>query len=242
MTRLILNEFSLTLKILLRQPGFWIPTILFPAMFYAFFGAQSSGRTAAYVMASFTLYGVLGVGFYQFGVSVAQDRENPFATWQKSLPGSPVNEWIARIAVSLIFVALAVLLVIGLGFAFNRVDVGPTALIRLGSVCLLAATSATVMGIALGSVTSARAAVPFANLIYLPMAYLGGLWIPPSSLPSAIDAISKWTPTRAMGELGWAAIDGRAWDLSDVALLAAWTFGAALVVVYGQIKWARAAG
>ncbi|MEM7440712.1 MAG: ABC transporter permease [Pseudomonadota bacterium] len=235
MTRQTLNELTLTLKILLRQPGFWIPTVLFPAMFYAFFGAQSSDRWAASVMASFTVYAVLGVGFYQFGVSVAQDRESPFARWQRSLPGGAVAQWIARVLASLVFVAIAVVLVVGMAFLFDRVEVGAAALLRLLGICLIAAVAATVMGIALGSLTSARAAVPIANLIYLPLAYLGGLWVPPIALPSVINSISQWTPTRAMGELSWAAIDGRALDPWHLGLLAAWTAVAAGIAIVGQV-------
>ena len=66
-------ELALVLRVLLRQPGFWVPTVLFPAMLYSFFGAGLAGQgpAAAYAMASFAVYAVLGVGFYQFGVTVA---------------------------------------------------------------------------------------------------------------------------------------------------------------------------
>ncbi|HHB83060.1 MAG TPA: ABC transporter permease, partial [Devosia sp.] len=33
---------TIQLRRLLRDPGFWAPTILFPAMFYSFFGASMS--------------------------------------------------------------------------------------------------------------------------------------------------------------------------------------------------------
>jgi len=81
MIRHLTTEITLTLRILFRQPGFWIPTVLFPAMLYAFFGANSGGGAwASHAMASFAVYAVLGVGFFQFGVSVAQDRASPFAS------------------------------------------------------------------------------------------------------------------------------------------------------------------
>ncbi|MDP5347383.1 MAG: ABC transporter permease [Paracoccaceae bacterium] len=228
MTRHLSAELGLTLRILFRQPGFWIPTVLFPAMLYAFFGANSGGGAwAANAMASFAVYAVLGVGFFQFGVSVAQDRASPFATWQSTLPGSAVPQWIARIIAAVIFVTLAVALVIALAHLMTDVDLPARAWGRLAAVCLMATGTATLMGIALGSVASARAAVPLANLVYLPLAYLGGLWVPPIAMPAAINAISEWTPTRAMGELAWAAMEGRAWSLQDLGLLAAWTLAAA---------------
>ncbi|AVL54881.1 ABC transporter permease [Roseobacter denitrificans] len=214
-----------------RQPGFWVPTVLFPAMLYAFFGAQSGqGSWAAQAMASFAIYAVLGVGFFQFGVSVAQDRESVFATWQRSLPGHRVNHWIARIIASLVFVLLAVCLVIVVARIMTDINLSAQAWARLSFVCLVATIPATVMGIALGTVTTARAAVPVANLIFLPLAYLGGLWVPPMFMPAPIAAISVWTPTRAMGELGWAAIDGTAWEPRQMLLLLGWTLIASVVI------------
>lgn len=228
-------ECVLTLRILFRQPGFWIPTVLFPAMLYALFGAQSGGgQWAANAMASFAVYAVLGVGFFQFGISVAQDRESPFATWQRTLPGHVAYQWVSRIFASLIFTTIAVLLVVFLTLLMTDIRLEALAWFRLALVCLMCSVTATLMGIALGSVSSARAAVPIGNLIYLPLAYLGGLWVPPVAMPAALSAISEWTPTRAMGELGWAAIDGTGWDNGYLFLLFAWTVIAAIVVIIAQ--------
>jgi ABC-2 type transport system permease protein len=241
MIRHLTAEAAMTLRILFRQPGFWVPTVLFPAMLYAFFGANSGGGAwASYAMASFAVYAVLGVGFFQFGVSVAQDRASPFATWQRSLPGPSGFLWLARILASMIFVTIAVALVVAVSLAMTDISLPATAWARLGAVCLMATVAATVMGIALGNLASARAAVPLANLIYLPLAYLGGLWVPPMVMPDAINAISVWTPTRAMGELAWAAIDGRAWRVQDLGLLGAWTAAAAGLIAVAQIRQGRA--
>lgn len=242
MTHHLRAECALNLKILMRQPGFWVPTVLFPGMLYAFFGAQSGGGAwAANAMASFAVYAVLGVGFFQFGVSVAQDRESPFARWQRSLPGAGVTQWVARVLCSFVFICMAVLIVIALAFAMTDISVGAMALARLGLVCVLASVTATVMGIALGAWCSARAAVPLANLIYLPLAYLGGLWMPPMLMPAPVNAISVWTPTRAMGELGWAAVKGAPWDMGYVALLIGWTLAAGGVAALAQARLRRAA-
>ena len=238
MTRHLRAECRLILTVLFRQPGFWVPTVMFPAMFYAFFGAQSGGGSwTAFAMASFCVYAVFGVGFYQFGVSVAQDRESAFAKWQRSLPGHYANQWIARVLASLVFVILAVCLVIAVAQLMTDIELAAVGWARLALVCLVATIPATTMGIALGSVSSARAAVPVANLIYLPLAYLGGLWVPPMFMPAPFAAISEWTPTRAVGELGWAAVDGAAWEFRHMLLLLVWTF-IALAVIF-TARWSK---
>ncbi|WP_349368685.1 ABC transporter permease [Salinarimonas sp.] len=230
-------ECLLTLRVLFRQPGFWVPTILFPAMLYTFFGAQSGGtQWAANAMASFCVYAVVGVGFFQFGVSIAQDRESPFEAWQRSLPRSLTAQWSARIVAAVMITALAVALVVAMALVLNAIRLDATAWARLALVCLVSVVPATLLGIALGTVASARAAVPLANLVYLPLAYLGGLWVPPMVMPSAIAAVSEWTPTRAMGELSWAAVSGDPFEWSFVVLLLAWTLAAVLLASFVQLR------
>lgn len=236
----LIAEIALSFRVLARQPGFWVPTVLFPAMLYVFFGAGLGAGAAGYAMASFAVYAVLGVGFYQFGVSVAQDRADAFVLWQRLLPGSAAAPWVARVVVGMGFSALAMVLVLALGRGLAGVALTPDAWARLAGVTLMAALPATLMGTALGSVASARAAVPLANLVFLPLAYLGGLWMPPQLLPEVVAAISVWTPTRAMAELSWAALDGRALPLRYLALLAVWTLLAAGVTALAQGRSRRA--
>lgn len=236
-------EILLVLRVLGRQPAFWVPTLLFPAMLYAFFGAgyMGSGLAAGRPMAAFAVYAVLGVGFYQFGVTVAQDRADPFTIWQRLLPGSVIAPWVARVLVGMGFATLAMALVLLLGKILGGVVLAEgAAWARLAGVTLAAALPATLMGTALGSVASARAAVPLANLIFLPLAYIGGLWIPPFMLPEIVGAISVWTPTRAMGELAWASLDGQAPPLRYLLVLAGWTMLAAAITWAGQRRHRKA--
>jgi len=242
MIKTLSAELGLTLRILFRQPGFWVPTVLFPAMLYAFFGANmaGAGRIGAYAMASFAVYAVVGVGFYQFGVTVAQDRENPFTVWQRTLPGHAAAPWIARVTASIIFVMVAVGLVLLAAWQIAGITLDLAAYTRLAGACALASVTATLMGTALGSVASSRAAVPLSNLIFLPLSYLGGLWVPPIALPSGVNALSVWTPTRAMGEIAWAAMDGRALPGRYMLILAGWTLLAAGVTWAAQRRNRRA--
>ena len=232
-----------TFRSLLRIPGFWVPTILFPAMLYAFFGAANAGEGpyAVYAVASFSVYAVLGVAFYQFGVSIAEDRRSAFSVWQSTLPASPVPFWTARLVGALAFSIAAVLLV----FLTARLVAGLTLDIgtqmRLLAACLLVGIPATFMGTALGYMASNNSVSAVANLIFLPLAYLGGLWVPPQALPAQINAISQWTPTRHMGEVAWAAVDGRALPADSLTALLGFTiaFVALTWIAYHRDKQLR---
>lgn len=142
------------------NPGFWVPTVLFPAMLDAFFGASLAAERGICAMASFAIYAVIGVGFQRFGITLAQDRENPFARWQRTLPGPALAPLIARLIAALVFVAAALALVIAAGRLLGGFNPSAAALARRAGVCALAAVPATLLGMALGLLASARAAAP----------------------------------------------------------------------------------
>ena len=218
---------------LLRTPSFWAPTILFPAMFYTFFGASlpPEGLYSQYSIASFCIYGILGVSFYQFGVGLAQDRESQFDAWLKTLPGSALPKTVSQFFTAIIFALLAVGLVLGASQFLAKTNLDVLMTVRLLGVCVLAAIPASLMGISLGYLSSGRAAPAIANLLFLPLAFLGGLWVPPIGLPKTINTISEWTPTRQMAEMAWSAVNGTMPQTRVLVLYAAFTLGFALLAV-----------
>ncbi len=219
------------LKRLLRTPGFLAPAIIFPAMFYSFFGANMvpEGVYSQYSVASFCIYGVLSIAFYQFGVGIAQDRESAFDIWLKTLPASTIAKGIAQIISAMIFSLLAVGLVLLASIFLAKTQLNSEMVIRLLIICAIVAIPASLMGVALGYFSNSRAAPALANLIFLPLAFLGGLWIPPIGLPKIVDEISIWTPTRQMAELGWSAINGQMADNRTLMMFAGYTILFALI-------------
>ena len=207
---------------LMRSPGYWVPTILFPVMFYMFFGVAVAGRGAnpALVMASFAVYGVVGVAFYQFGVGIAQDREMHWEKFVRTLPGSAPARIAARLITAAIFASLAAGIVLFAAHFFSAPGISGRQLVLFGLVCFAASTPFALMGIALGYWTNAKTAVPISNMVFLPLAFLGGLWIPPSAMPSSIAAISQYTPTRHMAELAWATMLDRSLPGESMGFLA----------------------
>ena len=83
---------------------------------------------------------------------------------------------------------------------------GVFAVVKMILAALAIVLPFALFGVALGYWTTARSAVPIANMIFLPLAYLGGLWTHPSKLPEIIQQISYYTPTRHSAEILWAVV------------------------------------
>jgi len=231
MTHLYATVISLRLKELFRLPAYWLPTLAFPALLFAMFGAGGSGTRANFAMASFTIYAVIGVAFFQFGVSISQDRETHWERYRRTLPGATGPQVAAQLFAALVFSVLSAGLVIAVGFALSAPDLGVADLIKLILAAIVVSVPFTMLGVMLGYWTTAKSSVGIANMLYLPLAYVGGLWMPPAALPDIIAKISPYTPTRHAGEVVWAIAGGRAVPVESLLWLAGYG------VVFGAIAY-----
>jgi len=229
--KLILAHYKALVLELIRQPGYWIPTMLFPAMFFLFFAAPNADRpeTASFLLGSFLVFAVLGVVMFQFGAGVANDRISPWSTFERTLPLSGLVVVVTSILTALTFAAMGGGVLVIAAYASTPVHLGLEAWARLLLALLAGAIPLSLLGLCIGYLASPKAAVPIANLLYLPMAFLGGLWVPPQFLPEAVRGISVFMPTRQWGEAVWPAVVGTAWRAEPFLWLLAFT------VVFGAI-------
>lgn len=225
MTSVYLAHTGSELRQLLRSPGYLVPTLIFPAMLFSFFGLATSNKypqAAPAILASWSVYAVLGVAFYQFGVGVAQARSMHWASYLRTLPAGPAPQISAQLSVAVIFAVLAAGLLWATAFIATPLNLSVGQGLRLAFALALGSIPFAGLGIAIGYSVSARSAVPVANLIYLPMAFAGGLWLPPDRLPLAVQQISPFLPTRMFAEVAWAAVEGRGTPLAAAGGLAAY--------------------
>jgi ABC-2 type transport system permease protein len=146
------------------------------------------------------------VAFFQFGVGMAQDRDSPFEAWRNTLPNSIWPHWAAQVLVAALFAMISMALVVAIGILFGGFVPQGWVLAGLFLSALGISVPAGVMGILLGLCTSGHAATAVAMLIFLPMSYLGGLWVPVDLLPLPIQTLSWLMPTRHMVEIVWASM------------------------------------
>ena len=224
------------LLVLLRTPGFLIPTMLFPSMFFLMFAAPNLTSTAAANLStgSFMAFAVFTVTFFQFGVGTANERENPWSSYVRTLPAHPVYRNLGKVATAAVLALLAALvLVVSAGFS-TPLDLP---LARWPRIFLALAAGGVMMGLlgtALAYLVAPKAALPLANLIYLPLAFMGGMWMPPEWLPKLVQQISPYLPSRQWMELVWPAVAGDPWRLQPWIAVLAFTVAFALLAAWAQ--------
>ncbi len=205
--KLLAHSFYFQLIELLRQPGYTIPTLAFPSLFYFLFAVPESQdpSQATFMTGSFCAFAIFGVVFFQFGIGTAQDRASKWTLYVRTLPAPPWFPLLTRALIATLIGLLSASLVILLGLWLTPATWSAMELFQLYGTLILGCLCFAPMGIAFGYWVSEKTALPLANLIYLPLSYIGGLLTPPQMLPEALHRASQWTPTRHYGELVWAS-------------------------------------
>jgi ABC-2 type transport system permease protein len=206
--RITIAETRTELTKLSRVPAYAISTLAFPLAFYCFFGiamgfgrAYGSTTVATYLLASYGAFGVVGCALFGFGVSLAIERGQGWLDVKRVSPMPPVAYVVAKVVTSLAFAALVVVVLCAVGAAFGGVRLPPLGWLALAAALVLGALPFCALGLALGAVLPANSASATINLIYLPMSFASGLWIPYEQLPAFFQRIAPALPTYHLGQL-----------------------------------------
>jgi len=227
-----LRSFALEVRFelvrLARQPSYVLPLFAFPLAFYYFFGISMGQRyhgvdASVYLLATYGAFGVIGAALFGFGITLALERGNGWLILRRA---SPMRLWSylsAKMVAALGF-ALAVAVAIELlGALAGGVRLGPQTWLALLGVLVAGAIPFCALGFAIGTLAPANGAPAIVNLIYLPMSFMGGLWVPAALLPATFARIAPWTPTYHFGRLALAAIGVGKASTFDVLALVVWT-------------------
>jgi ABC-2 type transport system permease protein len=83
------------------------------------------------------------------------------------------------------------------------------------------------LGLAIGYLAGDDVAFPLTMALYFVFGALGGLWIPLSAMPHAMQDLGQALPSNGLAELGWRIAGGQASALRAVLVLTAWLLGSA---------------
>ena len=229
--RLYLAEARAEVLKILRQPAFVVPTLAFPMVFYGMFGLAFGGRqaignvkVATYLLATYATFGVMGAALFGFGAGVAMERGYGWLQLKRASPMPPQAYLAAKVAVSSLLSALVVLALFLLGASFGGVRLSLPALLGLMGILVAGSLPFCALGLVIGCTTAPNVAPVVVNLLFLPMSFCSGLWLPLAMLPRFLQRAAPFLPSYHLGQLALrqvGAVHGGA--LVHVAALAGFT-------------------
>lgn len=211
-----------------RVPIAMVGNMVFPALALLFFvvpaqGGSADPRAATVAVTQLAAFAVLSAALFSQGIGIAEDRSLAFDTFVRALPAGAAPRLAGRVLTGLAMTVLALVPLIVVGAWLTPASVPPVRL-ALGGVTVLAiSVPFTLLGCVIGFRFSAKAAIAVVQLVVFPLAFVGGLFIPPAAFPVWLDRISLTLPSRAARDLLVEVTAGPGMPGSTVPVLVLWT-------------------
>jgi ABC-2 type transport system ATP-binding protein len=241
---------GLELSRTLRDGRYLLLAVIAPVGFYLLFSAVFSNSTgpnttfglpaAKEIMVAMATFGAMWAALSATAPRLARDREGGWSDYLATTPLGAGQVLAGRIIAGLV-VALPAVVAVGIAaVAAHGVSLpawrwpADLGLLWIGTLPFVA------LGIAIGSLASSTVAFAASTGLWFAFAALGGLWVPPGQLSAGLRDFAEALPSYNQAALGWHVTSGTAPTVLNLAVLAAWTVGLALLpVVVRAGSWRR---
>jgi ABC-2 type transport system permease protein len=235
MTALTLTHAKFQLLEIIRIPIALIGSAFFPAASMLFFVVPFVGEdpvASTYATASMVTFAVMTTNLFQYGVGVAEDRQQPWDPFTRSLPAGPLPRFLGRILAGVVMMSISLIPVVVIAGLFTEATLSLPAFLAALGTTVLVAVPFILMGLGIGYSLPAKAAIVVAQVLFIPLAFGGGLMTPPGSAPGFVETIAPYLPTGSAVRLMWAAVGDFPIDASVIVTLVGWTAALAAFAVW----------
>ena len=156
---------------------------------------------ASYLLATYAVFGLVGSSLFGLCSTIANERAQGWLELKQASPMPPAAYLLSKLFTAMAFGLVIFALLLLCGETMGHVSFTAAQIARLAVTVLLGVFPFAAMGILLACVIPPNAAIGFVNLIYLPMSFLSGLWIPLEALPKWLQTIAPIWPTWHLGQL-----------------------------------------
>lgn len=207
-TRIYLKEAKYEFLKNLRLRVYTVSVITFPLMFYVLFGLVLNAKEAiggtgvsTYLIATYGTFGVMGASLFGTASGLASDRGLGWLQVKRASPMPPFAYFMAKVILSMTFSAIVVALLLMLGISFGGVQMPLAEMAKLLGTLVAGSLPFSAMGLAIGYFAGPNSAPAAINLIYLPLSFCSGLWVPYMFLPKLVRQIALALPPYHLSQL-----------------------------------------
>jgi ABC-2 type transport system permease protein len=191
----------------LRLRMYSVSTIFFPVMFYVLFGlvlgrqALSGVSMAKYLIPTYGTFGVMGASLFGTAAGLAAERGLGWLQVKRASPMPPSAYFAAKVMMSMVFSCAVVLLLLLLGVTLGGVRLPVVDAVKLVATLVVGSLPFCAMGLAIGYFLGPNSAPATINMIYLPLSFCSGLWVPLMFLPKVMRMIAEFLPPYHLSQL-----------------------------------------
>jgi ABC-2 type transport system permease protein len=229
----------------LRTTGFALPFVVMPVAIYVLFGVVINGNAAAhspfgagianYLFSGFAAMAAMMPGIFS-GVILAQERDGHLLKLKRAMPLPPGATIVAKVLMAMAISALAVSLVVVAALIAGKITLSFGQVATIWAVLIVGTIPFSAMGLLIGAWSSGSAAPAYGNLLFLPMMWLSGLFMP---LPKSLEPWVILWPAFHLNQLALGLADVKQFIYIPPVLAAAVLVG--VTVLFGGLAVRRLA-
>src|SRR5215469_553793 len=227
-----LTALKLEVRRLLRNRRTLIITMIFPVFFFLIFGlnskianqsagAGSHGNISAFVLISLALYGAV-FATMAGGAMVSIERAQGWSRQLRLTPLSPAAYISIKVVTALVLGAGSVAALFIVGLLTHKASM-PGYLWIVSALCVwIGSLIFAALGLFLGYLLPTENVMQIISLILTLLSFAGGVFIPVSQFPTAVQDIAKWTPLYGLNQLVHTPLLGNGVDWTWAVNVVAW--------------------
>lgn len=230
----------------IRVPVAVVGTVVFPSLALLFFvvpqeAVAGDPLVATAATAQLAAFAVMSTCIFTYGIGVAEERALPFDPFVRTLPAGPGPRMAGRVMNGTAFAFLGVLPLVLVGWLLTEASIPWTRLVATLALLLVVGIPFLLIGLSIGYALTAKAATAVTQLIVFPLAFAGGMFMPPEIFPDWLDGLSRLLPSRAARDLAVGVATGSGIPVAAVVVLVAWTvvFAVVAATVYRRDEGRR---
>jgi ABC-2 type transport system permease protein len=232
-----LTVLTLEVRRVLRNRRTLIFTMIAPAIFFLLFGLNAAyaneqaghGNVSAFILISMALYGAV-LATTSGGAMISIERSQGWSRQLRLTPLTPVAYIATKMLTSLVlgFGSVAVVYIVGL---LSHKPSMPGYLWLVTGLCVwIGSLLFAAFGLFLGYLLPTENVMQFMGFIMMLLSFGGGLFIPLSSYPHALQVLAEYTPLYGLNQLVHVPLTGATvpwqWPVNVVAWLVIFVAGA----------------
>jgi ABC-2 type transport system permease protein len=200
--RIFVKEVRYEFVRMLRTRAFSLSVIGFPIMFYLLFGSSNRhSEFARYLMVSYSCMGVVSACLFGIGMGISLERAQGWLELKLASPMPRLAYLCAKIVSSAAFAVIILFVLVILACTVGGTHVTIFEILRLTAIVLAGSLPFAAMGLLVAVLVPANSAPGIINLIYLPMSFASGFWMPVSYLPHWLQRIAPALPTYHLAQI-----------------------------------------
>jgi ABC-2 type transport system permease protein len=232
-----LTVLRLEIRRLLRNRRTVIFALILPVVLFLAFGLNKAyanqrvghGNVSAFIMVSMALYGA-ALATTSGGAMVSIERAAGWSRQLRLTPLSPVGYITIKILTALVLGLASVIAVYAVGLITGKPSLPGYLWIVTGLCVWIGSLVFAAFGLFMGYLLPTENVMQFLGIALMLLSFAGGLFIPLSQFPHAVQTIAKFTPMYGLNQLVHAPVLAGsihlAWVVNAVVWLAIFSGGA----------------